>query len=136
ALESRQSAMNIAESQNRIAGLDKQIQAEKAVIAATKDDAKAKAENATAQNKLVILQDEQTKEAISLEEALANERIANIKNVLAAAQEAIAVGNREADFQRTIIAGRGELVDLLIVGERQIDQFNRKLDQNSETFRV
>ncbi len=64
------------------------------------------------------------------------ERVANTKHTLAVAQEAIAVGNREADFQKTMISSRGDLVDLLIVGERQIDQFNRKLDQNSETFRV
>jgi len=128
-LESRQAQANIAEANNRVATLDKMIAAEKAAIASTKD-------NTAAKNRLIILEEEQTKEAISLEEMLASERIASIKNTLAVAQEAISVGQREADFQKTIMSGRGDLVDLLIVGEKQIDQFNRKLEQNAQTYRV
>ncbi len=128
-LESQQASINIAETRERVMALNKAMEAERAAIAVND-------KNVDAVNKLAVLRDEQTREAVALEEMLAKERIANIKQSLAAAQEAIAVGNREADFQKTLIAGRGELVDLLAVGERQIDQFNRKLDQNSETFRV
>ncbi len=128
-LEAAQAKAGIAESSNRIASLNRMIAAEKAILAVDKD-------NVAAKDKLVILQDEQVKESISLEEQLASERIANIKQTLSVAQEAIAVGQREADFQRSLISGRGELVDLLAVGEKQIDQFNRKLEQNSQAFRA
>jgi len=128
-LESGVAAANITESQNRIKSFEKLMAVEQAAIAINKDDAAAK-------DKLALLQEERTRETISLEEMLASERIANIKQTLAVAQEAIAAGQREADFQRTVIAGRGELVDLLSVGERQIDQFNRKLEQNTQTFRT
>jgi TP901 family phage tail tape measure protein len=128
-LESSQNQAAITESTNRIASLNSLIAAEQAVLAVDKD-------NIAAKDKLVILQEEQIRESISLEEQLASERIANIKQTLSVAQEAISVGQREADFQRSLISGRGELVDLLAVGERQIDQFNRKLEQNSQSFRT
>lgn len=128
-LESTQAQLAITASTSRIASLDKLIAAENAIIAVDKD-------NVAAKDKLVILQEEQIKESIELEEMLANERLSNIKQVLSVSQEAISQGQREADFQRTLISGRGDLIDLLAASERQIDQFNRKLDQNAEAFRA
>ncbi len=127
--ESAVASANIEETANRITGLNRLIDAQKGVLSVDKD-------NVVAKNKLRILEEEQIAQSISLEEMLATERIANIKKALSVAQEAISVGQKEADFQKQLISGRGELIDILSVGEKQIDQFNRKLDQNSESFRA
>ena len=128
-LEADIARMEIGESQERINVLDQLIAKEREAIAANQDDV-------AAQDKLKTLTEERTKAAIGLEQQLASERINSIKNTLAVARTAIEEGKKEADFQRSQISARAEIVDLLAAGGTQMEKFNRKLETNAAIFRT
>jgi TP901 family phage tail tape measure protein len=130
--ESSVASDSIKETAERLQFLNKRLGLEKELLNSEKATA---AEKAGAKDRIETLQDEANKEAISLEEQLAKERIAAIKNVLQVAQESINVGQKEAEFQKSQIASRGEIIDLLSAGEKQVDKFNRKLAQNADSFK-
>lgn len=128
-LESTLAQEGISNTKNRVDVLNELIAKEREVLAVDK-------ENIASQDKLKILTEERTKTTISLENQLAKERIAGIKNTLQVAREAIDAGKKEAGFQRSMISGRAEIIDLLAVGQKQMDKFNTSLKRNADTFRI
>jgi len=127
-LEAKQAGENAMQSESRVASLNK-------LIAAEKEALKQEDTRVAAKNNLVKLEEELNNELIALDTIRAEELIANQKAILSAAQEVIQAGQKEADYRRSLISSQSELADALSVGERQIERFNRKLDENASSFR-
>jgi len=127
-IESQLTESNVSAQKGRLSGMDEEI-------------AKLNAVKQTEQNRagvldqLQILEESRASESIKLEEMLAKQRIAAIRDTLQVASEAVSVSKSVADQERKRIGSLAQINSLLSVDEKQMSKFNAELDTLGTQFR-
>lgn len=129
AVEAKLQQQAVTEQTKYVSSLD-------AIIAVNKARLAVDSKDVDAQNQVKEITDRRVEAQITLEKMLAEESVAAIKARLDALQEFLNIGQQEVDFLKTRSAGTAEINNLLRVGGSQLDEFNAKLDQNSQQLRL
>lgn len=110
-------------------GVREQIALREKALAANKNDI-------AATNELVDLRKQEANTLIAVDKMVAEERIAQIRAVMAIAQEASNIGQQTADRLRSELSLRSSISRSLSVGGTELAKFNAKLKENSDSFRI
>ena len=128
-IESQLTEGNVSAQKGRLSGMDEEI-------------AKLNAVKQTEQNRvsvldqIQILEEARANESIKLEEMLAKQRIAAIRDTLQVASEAVSASKSVADQERKRIGSLAQINSLLSVDEKQMSKFNAELDALGSQFRT
>lgn len=128
-IETQLTEGNVAAQKGRLSGIDEEI-------ARLNSIAQTEQNRAGVLDQLQILEQARTDTSIKLEEMLAKQRIASIRNTLQVAGNAVSTSKAVADQERKRISTLAEIGSLLSVDESAMGKFNAELDSLGSQFKV
>ena len=128
-IEAKLAEGNISAQQGRVTSID-------AEIAKLNEMEKTELNRVAIMDQLQTLEEARTNESIKLEELLAKERIAAIRDTLQVANEAVGASKSAADFERKRISSLADVNSLLAVNQSQMDKFNAELTSLGAQFKI
>lgn len=128
-IEAKTADGNIEAQKSRIASLDAELTSVNAITKTSKN-------RAGIEDRLRVLTEQRTNEALTLEEQLTKQRISGIKNALQVSRMAVDAARKVGATERKRTSTLADINSLLSINTSQMDGFNSKLATLGANFRT